>query len=176
MKASIRAISLILLLVSPLGEARVIPDTTQSPAPGNEGERAPLSQAGYSSAVNYQLQCLGCHLTNGEGSPRNGIPQMAGFVGNFLKVDGGRAFLVRVPGASQSALNNQQLADLLNWMLRDEGIAGGSAPEHFRPYTGEEVATYRKNRIKDLPEFRQGLIDQMKAMGIQIPKGAMPPP
>ena len=174
MRPSIRAISLTLLLVSPLGEARVIPDATQKPAPGNEAEQIPLRHAGYSPSVNYQLQCLGCHLTDGEGSPRNEIPQMTGFVGNFLKVEGGRAFLVQVPGSSQSALNNQQLADLLNWILRDEGIAGGSSPEDFRPYTGEEVEAYRNVKIKDLPGLRKSLIDRMKALGIQIPQAAMP--
>lgn len=174
MKPSILAVSLTLLLASPFGEARVIPDTTQTPAPGNEAEQTPLSQAGYSSSVNYRLQCLGCHLTNGEGSPRNGIPQMTGFVGNFLKVEGGRAFLVQVPGSSQSALSNQQLAELLNWMLRDDGIAGGSSPEDFRPYTGKEVEAYRDVKIKDLPGHRRNLIDQMKALGIQIPQAAMP--
>jgi hypothetical protein len=99
---------------------------------------------------------------------------MTGFVGNFLKVEGGRAFLVQVPGSSQSALSNQQLADLLNWMLRDDGIAGGSSPEDFRPYTGKEVEAYRDVKIKDLPGHRRNLIDQMKALGIQIPQAAMP--
>ena len=52
---------------------------------------------------------------------------MAGFVGNLLKVPGGREFLVPVPGRSKSALNNTQLADLLNWLMRPDGMAGKSA-------------------------------------------------
>ena len=174
MKSFTRILSLCLILVSPFGEARVIPDTTQQPAPGNEAQQTPLSQANYSPAVNYQLQCLGCHLTNGEGAPRNDVPRMTDFVGNFLKVEGGREFLVRVPGSSQSALNNQQLADLLNWMLKHDGIAGGSTPESFKPYSREEVSAYRKENIKDLPGVRRHLLDQMRKIGITIPEAVMP--
>lgn len=174
MKPSILAMSLTLLLASPFGEARVIPDTTQKPAPGNEREQTPLRQAGYSPSVNYRLQCMGCHLTHGEGSVRNDTPRMTGFVGNFLKVEGGREFLVQVPGASQSALSDQQLAELMNWILRDDGIAGGSSPADFKPYTGEEVGVYRKVKIKDLPGLRKGLMDKMRALDIDIPQASMP--
>jgi hypothetical protein len=99
---------------------------------------------------------------------------MTGFVGNFLKVEGGREFLVQVPGSSQSALNNQQLADLLNWMLKHDGIAGGSSPESFKPYSREEVSAYRKESIKDLPGVRRHLLDQMRKIGITIPEAVMP--
>ncbi|WP_421910279.1 cytochrome C [Marinobacter sp.] len=174
MKSFTRIVSLSLILASPFGEARVIPDTTQKPAPGNAAQQTPLSQANYSPAVNYQLQCLGCHLTNGEGAPRNDIPRMTDFVGNFLKVEGGREFLVQVPGSSQSALNDQQLADLLNWMLKNDGIAGGSSPEGFKPYSSAEVSAYRKEGIQDLPSVRRHLLEQMKKMGITIPEAVMP--
>ena len=63
-----------------------MPDPSQTPAPGNEVPRIPLSRAGYSPAVNYQLQCAGCHLPQGQGAPRNDVPRMTGFVGNFLRV------------------------------------------------------------------------------------------
>lgn len=127
--------------------------------------------AGYSSAVNYQLQCEGCHLGDGTGSAANDTPKMKGFVGNFLKVDGGREFLVRVPGVSQSALNNAQVADLLNWMMRADGIAGGSAPQDYRPYSEAEVAEVRGKPILDLPQARAGMIEQMRVQGIAIDDG-----
>ncbi|MDO6442739.1 MULTISPECIES: cytochrome C [unclassified Marinobacter] len=174
MRALLSALTLALLVASPSGEARVIPDPGQKPAPGNEARQTPLQQAGYSPSVNYQLQCLGCHLTNGEGSPRNDVPMMTGFVGNFLKVKGGREFLIQVPGSSLSALNNQQLADLLNWMLTDDGIASGSAPDGFKPYTGEEVEAYREVMIKDLPGYRLNLIKQIRDLDIDIPENVIP--
>ncbi|NWN91156.1 cytochrome C [Marinobacter adhaerens] len=174
MRSMFCAMAITLIVASPLGEARVIPDPNQKPAPGNETPQTPLYQANYSPAVNYQLQCLGCHLTNGEGAPRSDVSMMKGFVGHFLKVEGGREFLIRVPGASQSALSDAQLAELLNWMLKDDGIAGGSAPANFKPYTGKEVETYRGRMIKDLTGFRLNLIEQIKELNIDIPADVIP--
>ncbi len=174
MRSIFCVLALTLILASPSGEARVIPDPSQKPAPGNEARQTPLHQANYSPSVNYQLQCLGCHLTNGEGAPRHDIPMMKGFVGNFLKVEGGREFLIRVPGASLSALSNQQLAELINWMLKDDGIAGGSAPKDFKPYTGKEVAAHRNVMIKDLHGYRLNLIEQIRDLGIEIPEDVIP--
>ena len=49
--------------------------------------------------VDYMLNCQGCHLPDGDGA--GDVPRMKNFVGNFLKVPGGRAFLVQVPGFRQ---------------------------------------------------------------------------
>jgi len=151
--------------------ARSIPKPGQPPTAGNEARQVPLSQAGYSNATNFELQCVGCHLSDGEGSPGNDTPRMKDFVGHFLKVEGGREFLVRVPGASQSALTDRQLADLLNWLLRADGMAGTSMPAQHVPYTEEEVATHRRNIILNLPETRARLIAQMREQGIAITDG-----
>tara|TARA_Y100001951_G_scaffold101807_1_gene107307 strand:- start:409 stop:939 length:531 start_codon:yes stop_codon:yes gene_type:complete len=164
-------IGLACVMVAPPAMARAIPNPDQRPAPGNEQRQKPIAQAHYSTPVNYQLQCAGCHLDDGEGSKANDTPRMKGFVGNFLKVEGGREFLVRVPGMSQSALNDAQLADLLNWLLQKNGIAGGSMPEHYRPYTEEEVAITRKSSLLNLPDVRAGLINKMIEQGIEINDG-----
>lgn len=161
-------IGLACAMVAPLAMARAIPNPDQRPAPGNEKQQKPIAQAQYSTPVNYQLQCAGCHLDDGEGSKANDTPRMKNFVGNFLKVEGGREFLVRVPGMSQSALNNAQLADLLNWMLSKEGIAGSSMPDYYQPYTEEEVAATRKHSLLNLPDVRSGLIKKMIEQGIEI--------
>jgi len=159
-----------ILLAGQLG-ARSIPDPRQRPAPGNEAPQVPIAAAGYSPATNWQLQCVGCHLPDGEGSARGDTPRMRDFVGHFLKVDGGREFLVRVPGASQSALSDAQLADLLNWLLRADGLAGASMPAHYQPYTGEEISALRRQPIHALPETRAHLIDEIRALGIAITDG-----
>lgn len=164
-------IALAFTMAIPHAMARAIPDPNQKPAPGNEAPQKPISQAGYSTPVNYQLQCAGCHLSDGTGSRANDTPRMKDFVGNFLKVEGGREFLVRVPGMSQSALNNAQLADLLNWLLDKNGIAGNSMPDGPAQYTEEEVARVRKVTLLNLPGVRAGLISQMVEQGIQINDG-----
>lgn len=159
-------------LAAPPVLARAFPDPHQKPAPGNEAAQTPIAQAGYSTPTNYQLQCAGCHLGSGEGAPRSGTPKMAGFVGNFLRVEGGREFLVRVPGVSQSALSDGQIAELLNWILDPQhGMAGASTPSDFRPYTAAEVARVRHHALLNRPGARAELIDRMREKGIAIEDG-----
>jgi len=159
-------------LAAPPALARAFPDPQQKPAPGNEMAQTPIAQAGYSSATNYQLQCAGCHLGSGEGAPRNDTPRMSGFVGNFLRVEGGREFLVRVPGVAQAALSDAQIAELLNWILDPQhGMAGASTPADFRPYSAEEVGKVRRNALLNLPETRAALIARMREQGIAIEDG-----
>ncbi|MGF0238621.1 hypothetical protein ACQR3P_06950 [Rhodococcus sp. IEGM1300] len=164
-------VGLVCFIAAPLAYARAIPNPAQRHAPGNEAPQTPIAEAGYSVGVNYQLQCAGCHLGNGMGSPANDTPRMAGFVGNFLKVPGGREFLVRVPGMSQSALNNAQLADLLNWLMREDGMAGKSTPVNYQPFSAEEVTVLRQKAMLNLPGTRAGLIKEMRAQGIAIEDG-----
>lgn len=155
-------------------QARAVPDPNQKHAPGNEAPQRPIAAAGYGTAVNYQLQCAGCHLSDGSGSQANDIPRMKDFVGNFIKVEGGREFLVRVPGMSQSALSDAQLADLINWIMRSDGMAGKSMPANYQPYTASEVAAVRHEAMLNLPHTRAGLIAQMRAQGIAIEDGMSP--
>ena len=128
---------------------------------------ATAAQAASSRArTNYLLHCSGCHRQDGSGSPENGIPDMKGKVGNFLQTAEGRAFLVQVPGTSQSALNDADVADLLNWMVvafsRDEVPAG------FVPYSRDEVAQLRADRLGDVPGFRAAVVGRLRQMGFRV--------
>ena len=63
-----------------------------------------LSAAGVDpmqARLNYMLNCQGCHAVD-DGRGLNDIPAMADFVGKFLTVDGGRAYLVQVPGSANA--------------------------------------------------------------------------
>ena len=53
----------------------------------------------------------------------------------------GRAYLVQVPGASQSPLTDEELAAVINWLL--EEYAGGE----FNRFTGQEVSEHRKTTL-----------------------------
>ncbi|MOA55726.1 hypothetical protein D3C78_1795660 [compost metagenome] len=72
---------------------------------------------------------------------------------------------------SQSALNNAQLADLLNWLMREDGMAGKSVPADYQPYTAEEVTALRAKTMLNLPGTRSELIKAMRAQGIAIDDG-----
>jgi hypothetical protein len=86
------------------------------------------------------LQCQGCHLPDGSGSPGS-VPDLRGELARFLHVPGGRSYLVQVPGSAQSPLSDAALAAVLNWMLRRFGPE--AALRDFEPFDAEEVARAR---------------------------------
>jgi len=102
--------------------------------------------------LDYMLHCQGCHLADGAGTPGK-IPALADQVGLFLRVPGGRAFLVRVPGVATSALDDAATARLLNWMIPRFGPA-----TEFAPYTADEVAPLRASPLVDVTETRDALL------------------
>ena len=110
--------------------------------------------------VDYMLNCQGCHLPDGDGA--GDVPRMKGFVGNFLKVPGGRKFLVQVPGSANAPLDDARLAGLLNWMLAE--ISADQLPENFRPYTAEEVGRYRARPLQDVLAVRVRLIQKIAGL------------
>jgi mono/diheme cytochrome c family protein len=103
--------------------------------------------------VDYMLQCQGCHGAEGRGAPGT-VPSFAG-VGRFLAAPGGREYLVRVPGSSQSALDDAELAEVLNWMIRRFD------PRDFVPYTAEEVTRVRRPPLDDVEAVRRELLQEL---------------
>jgi mono/diheme cytochrome c family protein len=99
---------------------------------------------------NYQMFCQGCHAPDGAGAST--VPRMKGFVGTFLRSRQGREFLVRVPGAATSALDDEELAEVLNWILLDFG--GDSVRADFRRYTAAEVGILRKQPLFEVERYR----------------------
>lgn len=104
--------------------------------------------------LNYMLNCQGCHAVDGRGL--NDIPTMADFVGKFLAVDGGRAYLVRVPGSANSPLSDAELAEVLNWILLT--MSHAQLPQPFVPYTSNEVYTFRQQPLNDAAAKRHQLL------------------
>lgn len=150
--------------------AQSLPQPDTQPAPGNEVRPAPPHQMVYQPEVYYRLECGGCHLEQGEGERKNDIPRMKDFVGHFLSVEGGREFLVQVPGSAYSSFADDQLAELINWIITD-GIAGASEPEEFAPYTAIEVAALRARPLAKVEATRDVLLDRMRAKDIAIHDG-----
>lgn len=109
---------------------------------------------------NYQMLCQGCHVGDGRGG--KDVPNMIGFVGHFLKLPEGREYLVRVPGSANSALDNKQLAELMNWMIPNFGES--SVPDDFIPYTEQEIGELRQNPLMEVVEHRAKLLEQISAL------------
>jgi len=91
--------------------------------------------------LNYILHCQGCHQADGAGMPEK-VPAFKNEVGRFLQVKGGREFLIQVPGTSQSALTDAEVAGVLNWILQN--FSNEQLPVDFVPYTTEEITRHRQ--------------------------------
>jgi len=124
---------------------------------------APAQVLGASPAVDYAVHCQGCHLDDGRETPGR-VPALAGSLGRFSHVRGGRAYLVRVPGVAQSPLDDAALAALLNWLLPH--FDPGGLDRDFAPYTAEEVGRVRHLPLSDVESERRRLMEQMpRAVG-----------
>lgn len=109
--------------------------------------------------ADYMLNCQGCHLPDGSGFPARQVPDLRNQMGRFLSVPGGREFLVQVPGSAQTALNDADLARLLNWMLLR--FSAAQLPANFQPYTAAEVGALRKQPLARVSEVRSELLERI---------------
>jgi mono/diheme cytochrome c family protein len=107
----------------------------------------------------YMLNCMGCHLADGSGSPP-AIPRLQDQVGYFLTIPHGRAYLAQVPGAANSLLSDARLADVLNWIV--EQYSGASAPADWQRYDAAEVGAYRNARPGDIDGLRKQLTAELE--------------
>ena len=114
----------------------------------------------------YVLHCAGCHQFDGSGSRAHEIPNMRGAVGNFLRLPEGRAFLVQVPGTSNSKLTDAEIATLLNWMVA--AFSREQIPPDFTPYTPAEVTRLRHRPLDDVAATRAAIAAKLAAMGYRI--------
>lgn len=108
-----------------------------------------------SPELDYTLNCAGCHRADGAGTPGS-VPPLAGAVGRFLGVPGGREFVVQVPGVATSELDDAALAAVLNWMLAR--FDAEHLPRDVAPYTREEVARLRKTPLTNVDRVRAQLL------------------
>ena len=142
--ASVRCLLPLLLLVSLSisGKAEAVENGVY-PGVANENR----------ARINYMLNCQGCHGPGAEGNDAADVPRMKGFVGNFFRVAGGREFLVQVPGSSSAAVDDAQLAELLNWMIPH--FSKNELPSDYVPYTESEVTRLRYTAEEDVAGKRR---------------------
>lgn len=112
----------------------------------------------------YMLHCQGCHLDDGTGAPGK-VPNLKGFLGNFLHVPGGREFMIQVPGVSHSVLDNDRLAAVMNWVLAN--FSPEQIPADHKPFTAEEVGRLRVDSLLDVSGRRADLLRAIeKELGV----------
>jgi len=116
-------------------------------------------------AQDYTLYCMGCHGSEAQGVPGK-IPPLAGSLGRFMRTPEGRAYVLRVPGAANSALSDEALAAVLNWLA--ERYPAPEAPQ-VRPFTTEEVAGARHSPLANLQATRRRVIESLAATGTAPP-------
>lgn len=111
----------------------------------------------------YILYCRGCHGAEAQGVPGK-VPPLAGSIALFMRSPEGRNYLLRVPGAANSALSDAQLAAVLNWLAERYPPEGAGAPPGA-PFTPAEVAALRHTPLADVRERRREVLRALAASG-----------
>jgi predicted amidohydrolase YtcJ/cytochrome c553 len=114
-----------------------------------------LSAHASNPAQDYILNCMGCHGTQAQGIPGK-VPALANALSRFMRSPEGRNYVLRVPGAANSALSDQQLADVLNWLaVTYESTAPSVQPALF---TSTEVAAVRHQPLLSVLATRSAVV------------------
>jgi cytochrome c553 len=111
----------------------------------------------------YILYCMGCHGAQGQGVPGK-VPPLAGSLALFMRSAAGRDYLLRVPGAANSALTDAQLTAVLNWLAESFPPAGATAPPP-EPFTVTEVAKTRRLPLANVQQTRREVVQALAATG-----------
>jgi len=115
--------------------------------------------------VDYTLFCMGCHGAQARGVPGK-VPPLAGALSRFMRTPQGRDYVLRVPGAANSALSDAQLTAVLNWLAERDAAAGEAA---VAPFTLAEVTRVRRTPLADVPGTRRAVIRGLTAAGGAAP-------
>ncbi|MBT5701789.1 MAG: hypothetical protein HOI67_10090 [Gammaproteobacteria bacterium] len=100
----------------------------------------------------YMIHCMGCHLKDGSGLPPE-VPAFDNKLGILAASGKGREYLVAVPGASQSPIDDADLAGVLNWIL----TMYADQPS-YQPFLESEINHYRHKPIKNPARLRHELL------------------
>jgi mono/diheme cytochrome c family protein len=114
-----------------------------------------------SPAEDYVLYCMGCHGPEARGVPGK-VPPLAGALALYMRSPEGRNYVLRVPGAANSVLNDAQLAGVLNWLVARYPAAQATAPADF---SVAEVTQARHSPLANVQATRREVLKQLAASG-----------
>lgn len=120
------------------------------------------SAASASPAQDYMLYCMGCHGTQAQGVPGK-VPPLAHALGRFMRSAAGRDYVLRVPGAANSALSDARLAGVLNWLAQTYNAQEISAD--MPRFTTAEVARVRRSPLPSVLAARSAVVRALAASG-----------
>ena len=118
--------------------------------------------AAASPAQDYMLHCMGCHGTEAQGVPGK-IPPLANALTRFMRTPEGRNYVLRVPGAANSALSDAQLAAVLNWLATTYDAS--TSKKSLAPFTSDEVAQLRHTPLVSVLAARNAVVRSLAATG-----------
>jgi mono/diheme cytochrome c family protein len=110
----------------------------------------------------YMLHCMGCHGTEARGVPGK-VPPLANMLSRFMRTPEGRNYVLRVPGAANSALSDAQLAAVLNWLAVT--YDSSAAARDLAPFTSEEVSRLRHTPLVAVLAARSVVVRDLAATG-----------
>jgi hypothetical protein len=117
---------------------------------------------GFQPAVNFQLNCMGCHLADGSGEPGR-VPSIRRSLVLFSATPQGREYVIRVPGVAQSPLSDEETAALLNWLARNLSDVG--LPSSYADYSAAEIQKSRSRPLTRVSVMRARLMKAAAAKG-----------
>jgi len=118
-----------------------------------------------SPTQDYMLYCMGCHGAEAQGVPGK-IPALAANLARFMRTPEGRNYVLRVPGAANSALPDARLAAVLNWLSEQYPAPHEAAPAAF---TVAEVAAVRRAPLANVQQARRAVVGALEATGSAPP-------
>ncbi len=126
---------------------------------------APAVATTTSARSHYVLACAGCHGVLGHGRPEAYVPDLRQ-MGDWLRVPGGRDYVISVPGMMATGLNDAQVAEVANWLLAT--VSRTPPPADHAPYTEAEVTRVRARPLLDVAAERQRLLQRAQALGVAL--------
>ena len=98
----------------------------------------------------YVLHCSGCHGLSGDGVP--GTTPTLHDIARLANTPAGRAYLASVPGVAQAPIGDDELAVLLNWVLKTF-----SSATPITPYSAIEIGKFRREPLRSTSAARAAL-------------------
>lgn len=99
----------------------------------------------------YFLHCMGCHGEDGAGLEGQ-VPDLRADLARLTSVPNGRAYVLRVPGVTQSQLEPDRVAAVLNYTVREFG--GAEMARRIAPFTAAEVTQARSAPLLEITATR----------------------